>query len=269
MSLLIRKDLDDELLGELPLHFIVMMGTAGCGKSTLTSALASFMDNNHLDVIKVNLDPAARRLPYTPDVDIRDYVDVDGIMNQLGLGPNGALIAAVDMVAGQIDKVKDEVEATKSEYAIVDTPGQIELFAYRSTGPLIVSALGGQTTVNLHLLDPNLVRYPTGFVSLALLGLSLQYRFTATQFTLLAKSDLLSEEEINRIVEWSTNSAELYENVDTEGKGVMRDLSKIICEVLDTIASRGEVIPVSAQRGEGLDGLYAELERVWVEDHTQ
>jgi GTPase SAR1 family protein len=226
------------------------------------------MDNNHLDVIKVNLDPAARRLPYDPDVDIRDYVNVDDVMNQLGLGPNGALVASVDMVAGQLDKIKEEIESTKSEYAIVDTPGQIELFAYRSTGPLIVSALGGQTTVNLHLLDPNLVRYPTGFVSLALLGLSLQYRFTATQFTLLAKSDLLSDEEVNRIVEWSTNSAQLYENVDTEGKGVTRDVSKIICEVLDRIGSSGEVIPVSAQREEGLDVLYAELERVWVEDHT-
>jgi hypothetical protein len=245
-----------------------MMGTAGCGKSTLTSVLASFMENNDLDVAKINLDPAARRLPYTPDVDIRDYVDIDELMNQLSLGPNGALIAAVDMVAGQIDRIKDEVEATKSDYGIVDTPGQIELFAYRSTGPLIVSALGGQTTVNLHLLDPNLVRNPTGFVSLALLGLSLQYRFTATQFTLLAKSDLLSDEEVNRIVEWSTNSAELFENIDSEGKGVTGDISKIICEVLDTVASRGEVIPVSAQRDGGIDGLYAELERVWVEDHT-
>jgi GTPase SAR1 family protein len=226
------------------------------------------MDNNYLDVITVNLDPAARRLPYNPDVDIRDYVNVDDVMNQLGLGPNGALIASVDMVAGQIDKIKEEIESTKSEYVIVDTPGQIELFAYRSTGPLIVSALGGQTTVNLHLLDPNLVRYPTGFVSLALLGLSLQYRFTATQFTLLAKSDLLSDEEVTRIVGWSTNSAQLYENVDTEGKGVTRDVSKIICEVLDRIGSSGEVIPVSAQREEGLDVLYAELERVWVEDHT-
>jgi hypothetical protein len=246
-----------------------MMGTAGCGKSTLTSALAAFMENNDLNVAKMNLDPAAKRLPYTPDVDIRDYVDIDELMNQLSLGPNGALIAAVDMVAGQIDRIKEDVEATKSEYAIVDTPGQIELFAYRSTGPLIVSALGGQTTVNLHLLDPNLVRSPTGFVSLALLGLSLQYRFTATQFTLLAKSDLLSDEEINRIVEWSADSAQLYENIDSESKGVFRDMSKIICEVLDALGSRGEVIPVSAQRDDGLDGLYAELERVWVEDHTR
>lgn len=104
------------------------------------------MKNYNLDVITVNLDPAARRLPYAPEVDIRDFVDINEIMNQLGLGPNGALIAAVDMVAGQVDQIKEAAEGSKADYAIVDTPGQIELFAYRSTGPLIISALEGATT---------------------------------------------------------------------------------------------------------------------------
>lgn len=246
------------------MHYVVMMGTAGCGKSTLTSALESFMKNYDLDVITVNLDPAARRLPYSPEVDVRDLVSIDEIMNQLGLGPNGALVAAVDMVAGQVDQLKEAIEGSKAEYAIIDTPGQIELFAYRSTGPLIVSALQGTTTTSLHLLDPNLARNASGYVSLTLLGLSLQFRFTATQFTLLAKSDLLSEEEIDRIVDWSTNPLDLYENIDSDGKGVTHDMSKMICEMLERMGSRNEVIPVSAQRNEGLDALYAELERVWV-----
>lgn len=244
-----------------------MMGTAGCGKSTLTNALESYMKHHELDVITVNLDPAAHRLPYTPDVDIRDYVDVDEVMNQLGLGPNGALIAAVDMVAGQIDKIKGEIEEFKADYGIIDTPGQVELFAYRSTGPLIVSALEGKTTVNLHLLDPNLVRNSNGFVSLSLLGLSLQYRFRAAQFTLLAKSDLLSEEEVNRIIGWSTDPFGLYEDVDTVGKGVTGDLNRMICELLERIGSQSEIIPVSAETSDGLDRLYAELERIWVEDN--
>jgi GTPase SAR1 family protein len=243
-----------------------MIGTAGCGKSALTSALASRMKDYDLDVATVNLDPAARRLPYAPDIDVRDYVSVDDIMNQLGLGPNGALVAAVDMVAGQVDKIKEEIEGLKSEYAIIDTPGQIELFAYRSTGPIIVSALEGTTVANLHLFDPNLARYPTGFVSLSLLSLSLQFRFEATQLVLLSKCDMLQKEEIDRIVEWSTNSTQLYEDVDSVGRGVTRDISKMICEVLERVGSRSEIIPVSSETGEGLDQLYAELERIWVQD---
>ena len=250
------------------MHYVVMMGTAGCGKSTLTSALESFMKNYDLDVVTVNLDPAARRLPYNPDVDVRDLVDVDEIMNQLGLGPNGALVAAVDMVAGQVDQLKEMIEESKSEYAIIDTPGQIELFAYRSTGPLIVSALQGTSTTSLHLLDPNLARNAEGYVSLTLLGLSLLFRFTAAQFTVLSKSDLLSEEEIERIVNWSTNPVDLYENIDTDGKGVPHDLSKMICEMLERIGSRNEIIPISAQNNEGMDALYAELERVWATEIT-
>lgn len=248
------------------MHFTVMIGTAGCGKSTLTATLASRMKDYDLEVIIVNLDPAARRLPYTPDVDVRDYASVDDIMNQFGLGPNGALIAAVDMVAGKVDKIKEEIEGLKGEYVIIDTPGQIELFAYRSTGPLIVSALEGTTVANLHLFDPNLARYPTGFVSLSLLGLSLQFRFAATQLTLLSKCDMLSREEIDRIVEWSTNSSALYEDVDNVGRGVTRDISKMICEILERVGSRSEIIPVSSETGEGLDQLYAELERIWVQE---
>lgn len=226
------------------------------------------MKNYNLDVITVNLDPAARRLPYAPEVDIRDFVDINEIMNQLGLGPNGALIAAVDMVAGQVDQIKEAAEGSKADYAIVDTPGQIELFAYRSTGPLIISALEGATTTSLHLLDPNLARSAVGFVSLALLGLSLQYRFTATQFTVLAKSDLLSEQEIDRIVNWSVNPVDLCDDVDATGKGVTRELSKMICEMFEQLESKTEVIPVSAQRNEGMDTLYAELERVWTTEVT-
>jgi GTPase SAR1 family protein len=242
------------------------MGTAGCGKSALTSALSSHVKNYDLDAITVNLDPAARRLPYTPDVDIRDYTSVDDIMNELGLGPNGALVAAVDMVAGKVDKIKEEMEGLKSEYAIIDTPGQMELFAYRSTGPIIVSALEGTTVTNLHLFDPNLARSPTGFVSLSLLGLSLQFRFAATQLLLLSKCDMLSKEEIDRIVEWSTNSTQLYEDVDDVGRGITRNVSKMICEILERVGSQSEIIPVSSESGEGLDQLYAELERIWVQE---
>jgi GTPase SAR1 family protein len=245
---------------------MVIMGTAGCGKSTLTSALESRMKDYDLDVITINLDPAARRLPYTPDVDARDYVSVDDLMNQLGLGPNGALIAAVDMVAGQVDKIKEEIEGFKTEYAIIDTPGQIELFAYRTTGPLIISALEGTTVSNLHLFDPNLCRHPSGFVSLSLLDLSLQFRFVAAQLALLSKCDMLSREEIDHVVEWSTDSVKLYDEIDSTGTGPTQNTSKMICEMLERIGSRNEIIPVSSETGEGLDQLYAELERIWVQE---
>jgi GTPase SAR1 family protein len=37
----------------------------------------------------VNLDPANDCLPYTPDIDVRELVSLDAVMEELGLGPNG------------------------------------------------------------------------------------------------------------------------------------------------------------------------------------
>jgi hypothetical protein len=40
-------------------------------------------------VALVNLDPANDGLPYSPAVDVGDLVDLDAVMEQLALGPNG------------------------------------------------------------------------------------------------------------------------------------------------------------------------------------
>ena len=65
-------------------------GTAGSGKTYLTSALKTWYVSRGEDAIAVNLDPGVVNLPYEPDVDIRQTIDLQGIMEQYDLGPNGA-----------------------------------------------------------------------------------------------------------------------------------------------------------------------------------
>ena len=82
-----------------------------------------------------------KSLPYTCDIDVRDYVDIVSIMQQYDLGPNGALIMAYDLIASKIDNIQNEVNRINQDYLIVDTPGQIELFAYRASGHFLVENL--------------------------------------------------------------------------------------------------------------------------------
>jgi len=88
------------------MYHIVIMGPAGSGKSTLAKALADWLEDQELSVSIVNFDPAAESLPYTPDVDIRRYVRARDLMIEKGLGPNGALIASVDMTINYIAEIK-------------------------------------------------------------------------------------------------------------------------------------------------------------------
>ena len=110
---------------------IFIVGTAGVGKSLLTSQIFDYYSRNGAFVGTLNLDPGVENLPYTCDVDARDYVDILSIMRQYDLGPNGALIMAYDLIASKIEDLQHDIDNVNPDYLIVDTPGQIELFAYK------------------------------------------------------------------------------------------------------------------------------------------
>ena len=84
--------------------FNYIIGPAGSGKTTLVATTYNHLSANYnsLRVITVNLDPGVRNLPYTPDVDIRDYIVLEEVMDKYGLGPNGGLVAATDLIIASI-----------------------------------------------------------------------------------------------------------------------------------------------------------------------
>src|SRR5688572_32650372 len=121
------------------LKAIFVTGTAGSGKSLLTSKLLQWYKDSGAFAASLNLDPGSAKLPYEPDVDVRSYVDIDALMDDYGLGPNGSLVMASDIIATKLDEIQTEIDELSPDYIIVDTPGQIELFAFRASGPYFVS----------------------------------------------------------------------------------------------------------------------------------
>jgi len=61
---------------------IFIIGTAGSGKSLLTANLFDYYTKNGNFVGVLNLDPGVENLPYTCDVDVRDYVDLISVMKK-------------------------------------------------------------------------------------------------------------------------------------------------------------------------------------------
>ncbi len=240
------------------------IGTAGSGKSTLTSFFINWFRENtdEISIISVNLDPGVNFLPYSPDVDSRDYINIKEIMNKYNLGPNGALIASVDMLCARIDEIKDEIEDFRPDHVVIDTPGQIELFAFRSSGNLFVSSLDPEKSVIIYLMDPSLCRTPSGYISTLLLGANIQYRFLIPQIQVLSKIDLLTNEELQNFLTWSEDHFSLEESVNKNTKGLKREMSIKLFQTLSELGTMHQLIPVSGINGEGVEELYAEISRV-------
>ncbi|MBS7248519.1 MAG: ATP/GTP-binding protein [Candidatus Jordarchaeales archaeon] len=239
------------------------VGTAGSGKSTLANVYSEWLGEQNIDVATVNLDPGARYIPYTPDVDIREYVVLEDVMDAFNLGPNGGLVACVDMTVNFIEEIKREIDDLGATHVLVDTPGQLELFAFRESGPIVTSSLGGAQSAVCFLMDPFLARTPYGFVSVMLLGASIQYRFFLPQLNILSKSDILTDRELQKIVDWVSEPRTLMEAIERETQGMKREMSLSICEALAKIHMFDIPIPVSSTRLEGLDNLQAALERIY------
>src|ERR671921_12508 len=97
---------------------IFITGTAGSGKSLLTSRLLQWYKDNQSYPISLNLDPGAVNLPYEPDVDVRNYIDINTLMETYDLGPNGSLVMASDMIATKLDDIQNEVDSLNPDYVL-------------------------------------------------------------------------------------------------------------------------------------------------------
>ncbi len=260
-----------EVLKILLNYFI---GTAGSGKSTLTGEMKEYVVNRNPETsaITLNLDPGVRVMPYTPDIDIRDYIILEEIMDEYALGPNGGLILASDLMVNYLDDLKDEIDEYNPDWIFVDTAGQLELFAFRETGPLIASTLGFgdiQRSVSF-LFDSNLVLRPNGFISTLLLAASVQFRFQKIPLVnILSKVDLIDEDQIDMIINWSHDFQALEDSTSEREKGLIRELSMLLSEVFIQMGSTSELIPCSVREERGLDLLFGQLQRVFDSDNSK
>ncbi len=242
---------------------VYFTGTAGAGKSTLVRAFAEWMKNAGYDATVVNLDPGSETADGVADVDIREWVRLSDVQDEYGLGPNGAQVAAADMIALKIFDIKQAVQELKSDYVLVDTPGQIELFAFREASKAIVDALSGDRSVLAFLFDPALARTPGGFVSLLMLSATLEFRFRLPLVNVLAKSDVLTPEQSTEILAWSDEPGRLYEAVTRDVPTPDVQLSTELFRAIEIMGPLGGVLPTSAKEGTGLEAFYQSCQRVF------
>ncbi|HIF53213.1 MAG TPA: GTPase [Candidatus Nitrosopelagicus sp.] len=239
---------------------IFVTGTAGSGKSMLTSKILEYYQKNGVFASVLNLDPGVESLPYRPDVDVRDYVDIVQIMKQYDLGPNGSMIMANDLIATKIEDIQNEIHGVNPDYLIVDTPGQIELFAYRASGPFFIQNIDASEKTNIFLYDGTMIVSPSNFISISLLATSIKLRLGLPTINVMTKTDLIPD-KIDQVLKWSSDPISLEEELKTL-EGETYSLATDILRTLNIGEFAGDLIPISNLTGEGMVNLQATLSRI-------
>ena len=238
-----------------------MAGTAGSGKSQLTSSILTWYRDRAVSAASVNLDPGVQSLPYEPDVDIRETIDIKSIMDSYSLGPNGALILATDLMASRLPQIQDEIDALSVEHIVVDTPGQIELFAFRESGPFIANGLVADSKVTLFLIDSLVATSPANFLSLAMFSTAVKLRMNLPQIPILSKTDL-APKIVKDIVRWTKESASFEQALAAMKSGEEYTLFSRLFRSLKELSFSVDLYPVSSYTGDGMLALMGEISRI-------
>jgi hypothetical protein len=72
----------------------------------------------------INLDPAAESFKYRCDIDIRDLITLEDVMEEMHLGPNGGLVYCLEYLLLNIEWLQEELNCIGTDdYVLIDCPG--------------------------------------------------------------------------------------------------------------------------------------------------
>lgn len=155
----------------------------------------------------INLDPAAylgeESCENGPAVDICELKSVQTIMETELLGPNGALLSAIenleinlDWLFARLQNCINEAESVNQEpYFIFDLPGQVELTTCHDSFQKIIRKLEKFyhfRLVVVHLADATHCTDPFRYISMVMLALRAMLHLECPQINVLSKIDLIN-----------------------------------------------------------------------------
>lgn len=215
----------------------------------------------------VNLDPACLDVPYTVHIDIRDTVDYSQVMQQHQLGPNGAILTSLNLLASKFDQVlsilerrclpsSDTTTSTIIDYILIDTPGQIEAFTWSASGSLMSQALASAfPTVLVFVVDTaRCAASPNTFMSNMLYCCSMVYRTRLPVVVCCNKNDVVHH---SFCLEWMQDYEAFQQALDDTDEGYYSSLTRSLSMVLDEFYSGfAHACGVSAVTGAGMDSFW-------------
>ncbi|CCH42938.1 GPN-loop GTPase 2 [Wickerhamomyces ciferrii] len=174
----------------------IVIGPPGSGKSTYCDGVVQFFNAIGRKSAVINLDPANDRLSYDCELDIRDFITLEDIMEEENLGPNGGLMYALESLDDSLDLlIKKITKISQQSYILFDCPGQVELFTHHSSLQKIFKALEKQLDMRfcvVSLIDSYYLTSPAQYISVLLLALRSMLQLDLPHVNVFSKIDLVS-----------------------------------------------------------------------------
>lgn len=256
---------ENERSGKSTTCSILVVGLAGSGKSTLMNQLNQYTYDNKLNTYYVNLDPATADVDFSANVDIRDTIKYKDVMSRFNLGPNGAILTSLNLFSTKFHEVVALIQRKNDlKYAIFDTPGQIEAFAWSASGGMITQQLSSAfPTVIVFVVDvPRCMRTAT-FISTMLYACSILYRSGLPMVLALTKTDVAPADTI---IEWMKDHEKFEEAINAEGSTTyFDDFNRSTGLIFSEFYEALPVVPVSGKTGAGVKELFEAIDKLMLE----
>jgi len=111
------------------------------------------------------------------------------------------------------------------------------------------------------LADPMLCRTPNGFISNMMLSSIVQFRLRVPMINILSKSDLLKEDELNKVISWFSDPDALYGSMLDSDADPQTVIGMELFKAMEGIGVFGGIRAVSAKESLGMEEIYAAVQQ--------
>jgi len=174
----------------------IVIGSPGSGKSTYAYGKYQLCTALERPIAIINLDPANDSLPYPCAINISSLISLSSVMQQYGLGPNGALIYCMEYLEANFDWLEEELARLEDgAWLVFDVAGQVELSTNHDSLRRIVERLQklDYRLAAVHLCDAHYVTDASKYVSVLLLSLRTMLQLELPHINVLSKVDLITQ----------------------------------------------------------------------------
>jgi len=246
---------------------LIMVGMAGTGKTTLTQRITAECMRRKAPPYVINLDPACNDPPYPVNIDIRESINYKEVMKHYELGPNGAIVTALNLYATKFNEVVNLIQEKKKShrYVIIDTPGQIEVFMWSASGSIITDYLAAHfPTVLIYVTDLVTNQNPITFISNMTYACSILYKTKLPLVIALNKRDLADPTYAKN---WITDF-DVYEEALREREDYASNLASSLALGMEEFYNQIDHVVVSAMDGFGMDDFFFSVQKAVTDYET-